>query len=198
MKKYSRKLGRQSRRQGLKLIARRPLLGFLLIAAAIIFHYWPRPSSGEITTEPGDGKQASLFGRVSRVADGDSIEIKEAGRVTRVRLYGVDAPELNQKHGPEARDWLADQILNQKVRVEVMDIDQYDRVVGLVFLNEAPVNQTLVASGQAWVYGRYCSIGLCRQMKKDEKEARLKRLGLWRQDDPDPPWSWRRTHPSRP
>lgn len=180
------------------MISRRPLAALLLFAAAAAFYYWPelvsyQPSPEEIRNLPGQ-----ISGRVQRVADGDSIEVKDSRRIIKIRLYGIDAPELSQVHGPEARAWLAARILNKTVRVERLDIDQYNRVVGLVFLDDRVINQELVAAGQAWVYNRYCSASLCRQMKKDEKEARRQELGLWRDKKPTPPWIWRRSNPSRP
>ena len=180
-------------------MSRRPLLGLVLILAAAFFYYRPDPA----INFPWDGRsetagQKEFSGRVSRVADGDSIEMKQSGRTIRIRLYGIDAPELNQDHGPEARDWLADRLLGKTVRIETQDIDQYERLVALVFIDDAPINQALVSAGQAWVYERYCSIDLCRQMQRDEREARQKKLGLWgKKDKPTPPWRWRRSNPSR-
>lgn len=176
---------------------RPPLLWLILIAAA--YFYWAGfAGSPPLPQEKGPSNQKEFSGRVKRVADGDSIELWQAGRTIKIRLYGIDAPELNQDHGPETRDWLASRLLGKNARIETMDTDQYGRVVALVFVDEGLINQALVASGQAWVYKRYCAIDLCGQMQKDQTEARQKKLGLWGQENtPVPPWQWRRANPSR-
>lgn len=193
---FSKKRARPLRRKTWPL-SRSPLLWLILIAAA--YFYWEGlPGNPPLPQGQGPSGQKEFSGRIKRVADGDSIELWQAGRTIKIRLYGIDAPELNQDHGPEARDWLASRLWGKNARIETMDIDQYGRVVALVFVDEALINQALVAAGQAWVYERYCEIDLCRQMQKDQKEARREKLGLWGQKNaPVPPWRWRRANPSR-
>lgn len=141
----------------------------------------------------------SFIGRVSRVGDGDTLQLllAEDGPEIRVRLYGLDAPELDQPQGREARDFLARLVLDQEVRVEKQEVDQYGRVVGRVFSSGLSVNLTLVASGQAWVYEQFCQEPVCRQMRAEEASARRKKLGLWAQDRPQPPWQWRQSQRGR-
>ncbi len=148
--------------------------------------------------ESGGGPAEVLSGRVTRVGDGDTLTLRtDDGKQVKVRLYGLDAPELDQKYGPEARDFLNTLVLNRDVRVEQQTIDQYGRVVGLVFDSGLSLNLTLVASGQAWVYERYCRLPVCDRMRAEEAQARQKKLGLWRDDAPQPPWQWRKANGSR-
>lgn len=166
-------------------------LVILIILVALVY-FWPALNLG-----PSDNTSPieTFSGLVIRVGDGDSIRILHSGQVVKIRLYGVDAPELLQKHGHEARKWLAERVLGQTVRVEVMDVDRYDRKVSVVYLDEKTVNADLVAAGQAWVYDYYCSvIDLCEEMKRLEKVAREKRTGLWSDRKPMSPWRWRRSH----
>jgi Micrococcal nuclease (thermonuclease) homologs len=141
----------------------------------------------------------SFIGRVTQVGDGDTLQIRlsDGGQEVRVRLYGLDAPELDQPHGRESREFLAKLILNQEVRVEKQDVDQYGRVVGQVFSSGLALNLTLVASGQAWVYEQFCQEPVCRQMKAAETTARQKKMGLWGQSKPQPPWQWRKAKRKR-
>lgn len=55
-----------------------------------------------------------VIGRVTdvRVIDGDSIECRIDGRTTNVRLYGIDAPEVEQLGGPDAADGLNRMLLD--------------------------------------------------------------------------------------
>lgn len=184
------------------------LLG--LILAAALFQWQrsqptpgpeaPPPASRPKTELPLELAMADSFiGRVSRVGDGDSLQIilSDSGAEVRVRLYGLDAPELDQPHGREARDFLAKLLTNREVRVEKEDVDQYGRVVGQVFDSGLSVNLTLVASGHAWVYEQFCQEPVCRQMKAEEAQARRKKRGLWAQAKPQPPWQWRKAKRNR-
>jgi len=155
-------------------------------------------SRGSPTELPLEVVTAENFiGRVTHVSDGDtlSMSLTESGAEIKIRLYGLDAPELNQPHGKEARDFLSDLLLNREVRVKKQDIDQYGRVVGQIYDSGLFVNMTLVASGHAWVYEQFCHEPICRQMKAEEAKARQKKIGLWNRSAPLPPWQWR--HPQR-
>lgn len=127
--------------------------------------------------------------RVTRVHDGDTLTA--AG--VRVRLYGIDAPELDQPGGQASRDHLASLVLGREVEVEPRDRDDYGRTVAVVLLPDGrDVNALMVKAGQAWVYRKYCRH--CYAMRTDEAWARLRGLGLWSDPGPVPPWRWRAQH----
>ena len=132
-------------------------------------------------------------GRVEQVHDGDTITVLTGdGRNLKVRLYGLDAPEIAQNHGRAARDFLRNLIQGREVQVEKQTLDQYGRVVGLVRDSGLSLNLTMVASGQAWVYEQYCKWPICKEMRSAEKAARQQKLGLWQTPKPQEPWVWRR------
>ncbi|MEG6550213.1 thermonuclease family protein [Desulfocurvibacter africanus] len=92
-------------------------------------------------------------GYVIQVHDGDTITVMdpERGRV-KIRLYGIDCPELDQPGGS-----LAFMLMHrQMVEGETVDVDRYGREVALVKVKGADVSTTLVQAGHAWVYERYC------------------------------------------
>lgn len=136
-------------------------------------------------------------GRVASVPDGDTLVVYTgSGATQRVRLYGVDCPELGQPSGPEAAKAAADLALFTKVALTVMDTDRYDRHVAVVTLpGGATLNEELLRQGLAWHYARYCAAPFCRDWKELEKKARAKRRGLWAQSRPQAPWKWRSAHP---
>ena len=94
-------------------------------------------------------------GHCLRVSDGDTITIAAEGRKEKVRLIGIDAPELRQEGGPEARQYLAKRILNRRVKVEGETRDRYGRLLGTVYLGEENINLSLVREGHAWDYKAY-------------------------------------------
>jgi len=138
----------------------------------------------------------SWKGTVVTVQDGDTLIVSCKSDHTRIRLYGVDAPEHGQAFGRKARNYLTDLVRRKTVDVEPLDTDSYERSVALVRLEDGTlVNQALINAGFAWVYTRYCTQPQCLEWKRLEGDARAGRRGLWKDKRPVPPWIWRKTHP---
>lgn len=117
-----------------------------------------------------------LVGRVTRVLDGDTIEVALSSGPIRVRFGSVDAPEKNQPWGREARDALTRKLGNRKVELDVVSQDQYDRLVAVVGLDGENVNAWLVQQGYAWAYREYMKD---KTFCEWEAEARSAHRGLW-------------------
>lgn len=136
-----------------------------------------------------------LTGRVVEVADGDTISIRADGGQVKVRLHGVDAPEREQPFGVNASRALRQWTLGRTVVVTVLDRDQYDREVGMVYLDGEVLNARLIRKGYAWAYRQFLDEPPgARDYCRLENEAREARRGLWGQADNRivPPWQWRR------
>jgi micrococcal nuclease len=133
-----------------------------------------------------------LAGRVTRVIDGDTLDVLLSSGRIRVRLHGIDAPEHNQAGGPAATQWLTARVLNQDVLLEPVSQDRYDRLLAVVYLQDSNVNRELVSAGQAWAYRRYL-----RRSDRDlcnlESSARDQKRGLWSSDVVRAPWEFRAT-----
>lgn len=91
-------------------------------------------------------------GVVSHVIDGDTLSVRPArgGAEQRVRLQGLDAPEICQPWGTQARQALADQVLHRHVRVQVRAHDAYGRLVALVRVEGEDIGAWMVGRGHAW------------------------------------------------
>jgi len=74
-----------------------------------------------------------------------------------------------------------------------MAVDQYKRSVGIVWLNGKNINQEMVAEGYAWAFRQYLDSHHASEYIRAEEQARAKRLGLWQQINPQPPWEFRRS-----
>ena len=96
-----------------------------------------------------------LVGRVTRVLDGDTIEVALSSGPIRVRFGSVDAPEKKQPWGREAREALTRKLGDREVELDVVSQDQYDRLVAVVGLDDENVNAWLVRQGHAWAYRQY-------------------------------------------
>lgn len=119
-----------------------------------------------------------LVGVVSHVTDGDSLWLRPAGggAPVPVRIQGVDAPEICQAFGPQARDALAARVLHRTVRVATRARDMYQRSVGTVSLEGQDVGAWMVAGGFAWS-ARYR--GRAGPYAQEEALARHAHAGLW-------------------
>jgi endonuclease YncB( thermonuclease family) len=125
-----------------------------------------------------DGEQRGIEATVSKIIDGDTVELANGDRV---RLIGIDAPEKNQPHYKEAIDKL--KILEGKsVRMEKdkTNKDRYGRYLRYIFLGDNFVNLELIQGGLAYAY-------IVSPDKKYEKEfldaeaiARASGVGVWK------------------
>lgn len=151
---------------------------------------------------------ATLTGRVVGVHDGDTFTVIDAdGNREKVRLMGVDAPELRQAFGRTARAALVSAINGRDVHIEWYKRDRDGRPVGKVLYQKpcepgmmctqalTDANLAQLQAGLAWWYREYRR----EQTVEDraiyaeaESEARARRAGLWIDPNPVPPWEWRR------
>ena len=144
---------------------------------------------------PASAQVSTLRGKVVSIADGDTITIlDDTNRQYRIRLQGIDAPESSQSFGNASTENLARLVFNKFVNVEWSKHDRYGRIVGNVFIYSQDVGLQQVKAGLAWHYKEYeneQSANDRRLYAEAEVEARAKKLGLWADLDPIPPWRFR-------
>jgi endonuclease YncB( thermonuclease family) len=148
----------------------------------------PRPTAKPV---PKRGKGSSFYCQVVGVHDGDTLTCLESKVQYKIRLGGVDAPELAQAHGQDAKKFTSDMIFSKQVRIIVTDVDRYQRLVADVVVSDKRVNYELVRAGWAWHYGQYSKDPNLAVL---EKQARIAKIGLWADMNPTAPWDWRKAH----
>ena len=130
-----------------------------------------------------------LIGRAS-VIDGDTIDVAR----TRVRLWGIDAPESKQTCVRDGKPWLcgnaafnalSEWLGERVVHCEPRTMDRYQRVVALCRVAGDDVSAWLVANGHALAFRRYSNDYVLA-----EDEARRERVGIWSSEF-KAPWEWR-------
>ena len=91
---------------------------------------------------------------VMRVIDGDTIVVKtNQNQKQKVRLWGIDAPEMRQKSGPKSGRFLTTLLTDQPVYIDVVTTDKYGRLVANVYdSNGVYINEEMIRIGLAWVY----------------------------------------------
>src|SRR5262245_11553387 len=136
-----------------------------------------------------------LKAKVTRVNDGDSIEVDLDSGHARVRMSAIDTPEYDQPYGSQSSAALKAMLpAGTAVELEVVTQDQFRRMVAVVWMVDGDkrtnVNETMLRQGHAWAYRRYMKDPKFCDL---EQEARSKKLGLWAQPVSDwvyPP-EWR-------
>jgi micrococcal nuclease len=126
---------------------------------------------------------------VRDVVDGDSVVVQDNGKTTVLRLDGVDAPELSQAFGNDARDFLRNLLIGKVVIVRRLSrLHPNGESLARVEVDDADVSAALISRGLAWHCGRYAEN---RELAVAEKVAKDGKQGLWRDATPTPPWVFR-------
>ena len=129
---------------------------------------------------------------ISYFYDGDTVIIKDASKVYKLRITDIDAPERTQTYGLKSRRALMKFCKNAKLQVQLLDMDKYGRKLGKLECNNQDASFYMVKNGHAWFYQQYSSDSA---LELAELEARNHKRGLWKTQHPTPPWVWRKNHP---
>ena len=129
----------------------------------------------------------ALCGKVVSVHDGDTITILAQKKQIKIRLFGIDAPELKQPYGKKSKQFLSNSIAGQIVEVKENGNDRYGRTIGTISLNGEDINAQMVENGYAWAYRKFS-----KKYTAQESKAKSQKLGLWQDKEPIPPWVFRR------
>jgi micrococcal nuclease len=131
---------------------------------------WPREAAEH--TFPGEQ------GFVAAVIDGDTIELAD-GR--RVRLIGIDTPEIGDCYASEATARIRELLLGRTVRLvrDVSAVDPYGRALRYVYIEDTFVNHVLVAEGYARSIFIRPDTAQYSELRIAQEEARDAGRGLW-------------------
>jgi micrococcal nuclease len=132
--------------------------------------------------------RAGVAGEVVKVVDGDTIHVRVAGRVEKVRYIGVNTPEVHhpskgeQPGGREAAALNRALVAGRQVRLEldVQERDRYGRLLAYVWIGETMVNAELVRRGYAHVMTIPPNVRHQELLVKLQRDARQAERGLWR------------------
>jgi micrococcal nuclease len=128
---------------------------------------------------------------VTKVIDGDTIEVRQEKRNYKVRLSEIDAPEINQRFGTESKNFLASLILNKEIELIYITEDRYGRIVAKIYKDNKDINRSMVRSGLAWVYDYYVED---QSLYNDQNLAKKNYFNIWSEASPTPPWVFRRSN----
>ena len=135
----------------------------------------------------------TVTGTVTKVSDGDTIHVTTPERTKlKVRLYGIDAPETEkgnkrtgrinkpgQPYGEESWRALKRKIMGMQVRLDIMDVDRYKRMVGIILIGDRNINLEMVREGYAEAYVEYLKEPYRSQFMHAEMKAKSAKKGIW-------------------
>ena len=140
-----------------------------------------------------DAHASTLAGRVIEVNSGDVITIYNLNRPVRIRLLGVDAPELDQAFGDVARKHLSDLVCDKSVLVDYSGIAADSSLTGRVLLNNTDIGAQMIRDGAAWLDQNNqdrLSATDREVYQLSQEAARSERRGLWQAENPVAPWDF--------
>jgi len=143
----------------------------------------------------GIGATEAYSARASIVSDGDTLWVDPdgGGLPRKLRLQGVDAPEICQLGGVAAREALRALVMHHTLKVRVTYFDDYGRGLAHIEVDGQDVAAALVRQGQAWSYRWRRSLG---PYAAQEALARQDRIGVFAQPTPELPRDFRRRNGS--
>jgi endonuclease YncB( thermonuclease family) len=132
---------------------------------------------------PVETERKSVGEVVKRVMDGDTFELTSGKRV---RLIGVDTPEKGEPFADVARDFADSALVGSTVRIEYDKLreDNYERVLGYVFLDTVLFNELLIRRGLAHVYLFKENKRFMKRLISAQRKARAEKQGIWSQEKP--------------
>jgi endonuclease YncB( thermonuclease family) len=124
-----------------------PILLILLLTISACNLERPAPASAPTAAPPITGTLAT----VTRIIDGDTIDVEIDGQVYRVRYIGMNTPERGEPCFEESTEANRRLVAGRQVRLErdVSETDRFDRLLRYVYVDEVFVNAMLVEQGWA-------------------------------------------------
>ena len=124
--------------------------------------------------------------KVLHIADGDSLTLQAGRKRIKLRLAGIDAPEIKQAFGQQARQSLYQLCWGKDARYDTKAVDHFGRTVATLRCDGIDASRAQVERGMAWAAAR-----AGRDLKLLETAARNAKAGLWSDPQPLAPWRFR-------
>lgn len=132
----------------------------------------------------------SFDAQITRIVDGDTVTVQNAHGECVLRLWGIDAPEMDQVWGMESKIALGLLCFGETVHVDVMAVDRYKRrVCKIKMFDGRDLSDEMIRAGAAWWSSEYAPRDAVK--KGLQAGARAAKIGLWSHPPIIAPWSHR-------
>lgn len=131
-----------------------------------------------------------LQGTVTEIIDGNTLHLETlAGEVYKILLHGIDSPEPGQKYADQSTEMLKKLLLKKQVTIAVQGRDRHGNRVGAIQANSGlDPRHEMLRSGLAWTAEKQPD----PELEAIRQEAQKKNVGIWEEENPTPPWTYRR------
>ena len=179
------------------------------IAAVIIQVLFIVSTLNALASRSADLERSEEF-RVTAVNDGDTVSIRSKSfigiplKIERVRLIGIDAPELTQEQwGMKSKRHLkkliseSDWVVN--VEFDVEQRDKYGRLLAYLWGKDGRlINERMLEAGHAVLYTFPPNVKYVDRFAEAQKRAQMRRAGIWKEGGlRESPQQWRQKHPRK-
>jgi micrococcal nuclease len=178
------------KRKKMNLIA---ILSFMLISIFYLIH--------EKYPVVKQDKKDTLV-PVIAVHDGDTVSVILERRQEKVRLIGIDAPEIGQRPwGEKAKEHLKALLSSSgwkvKIEFDVEKRDKYGRILAYLRTSDGKlINLLMIKSGHAMLFTFPPNIKFVNELRVAQREARERKLGIWSEEGlKEKPVDYRKEHP---
>jgi endonuclease YncB( thermonuclease family) len=127
--------------------------------------------------------------KVIAVYDGDTITVR-TDETIKIRLDGIDAPELKQPFGQASKQSLSGLVFGQTVTIKPGKKDRYGRLLARVEIAGKDASLTMVETGMAHWYEQYAKRDT--QLQSAQTQAKTASRGLWSDPNVIAPWEYRK------
>lgn len=149
----------------------------------------------------GENRNRSLI-RVEKVHDGDTISAMVENRYEKIRLIGIDTPEMGQRPwGSKAKEYLESLITSSsqtlKIEYDIEHRDKYGRILAYIRTKDGRlINEEMLRSGYAVLFTFPPNVKYVDKFISAQKEAQNKKLGIWgKKGLKQRPYDYRKEHP---
>lgn len=179
---------------------RKKYLKFIAAVTLVIISLLYGLSEKDIPIE-GANKTENLI-RVEKVNDGDTITAIVENRYEKIRLIGIDTPEMGQRPwGRKAKEYLeglvdsSSQTLTIQYDIELKD--KYGRMLAYIWTKDGRlINEELLRKGYAVLFTFPPNVKYVDRFISAQKEAQDKKLGIWGKNGlKQRPYDYRKEHP---
>jgi len=155
----------------MRTVTRLFLFSLILLTLILFTSAYKKTFTGNVIEEKGN---------VTRVIDGDTIEVDILGSKVKVRLLDINTPEKKQPYHDEAMNFLKSKVEGKQVLLErgKENKDKYGRMLRYAFFNKDFINEKILEEGLANFYS-YQETRYTSKLKKAEQSAREEKKGIW-------------------
>jgi micrococcal nuclease len=129
-----------------------------------------------------------VVGKVINVIDGNTIEVTTDNNSQKIVFAGIDCPEAGQQYADKAKRYTEKLLMNEEVTYQITGKDRWGNYIGVVMKGETDPRVELLEEGLAWTTEK----NPIPELEAYRLKAFEKGRGLWKEENPTPPWIYRR------